>query len=100
MTRIWRRNARALLEAAATLTGEGIRMAVARGGGEPRRDRLRRALCTIAERLALADEQLERMIAEIRCGHRRGAWVRELAPMPRTALEGAAPAKAQTEERP
>jgi hypothetical protein len=97
--RIRRRNARALLEAAVTLVGEGVRMGVARGGGEPRRDRLRRALCSIAERLALADEGLERMIAEIRCGHRRGAWVVELAPMTRTAPELAQPAKARTEER-
>ena len=93
MKRIRRRNASALLAAAVTLANEGVRMAVARGGGEPRRDRLRRALCSIAERLALADEELERMIAEIRCGQHRGAWVLELAPMTRTAPEPAHPAK-------
>jgi hypothetical protein len=77
LTRIRRHNGRELLEAARTLVTEGLRMYVARRS-EPRRDRLRRALCCIAERLALSDVDVEPMIAEVRCGHHRGAWVREL----------------------
>jgi hypothetical protein len=50
------------------------------GGSDRARDRLRRALCTIAERLAVSDVDLERLIAEVRCGHRRGRWTREFTP--------------------
>jgi len=70
-----------LFAAAVTLAAESVRTAVKRGNSQGARDRLRRALCTIAERLALSDAEVEPMIAEVRCGHRRGLWTREFTPM-------------------
>ncbi len=77
LTRVRRRNARELLEAALALADEGVRTAVKRGDAVRARRRLRRALCAIAERLAFLDVELEPMITQVRCGHHRGQWTRE-----------------------
>jgi hypothetical protein len=79
LTRVKRRNARDLLESALALAREGLRVGVGLGTGRGSRDRLRRALCTIAERIAHSDAELEPLIADVRCGHRRGRWTRECA---------------------
>jgi hypothetical protein len=81
LTRVRLRNARALFAAAVTLAAEGVRTGCKRGTSQGARNRLRRALCTIAERLAVSDVELEPIIAEVRCGHRRGRWTREFTPM-------------------
>ncbi len=80
LTRVRRRNARELLEAALALAQESVRTAVKRGDPVRARRRLRPALCTIAERLALMDVELEPMLAQVRCGHHRGRWTRQFTP--------------------
>jgi hypothetical protein len=79
LTRVKRTNARDLLEGALALAHEGFRVRLGLGSGRGSRDRLRRALCTIAERIAYSDAELEPLIAEVRCGHHRGRWTRECA---------------------
>ena len=80
LTRLRRRQTRALLAGAWTLAGEAVRTASTPGAGEPRREELRRVLTSIAQQLAFADGELEPMVRAVRCGHHWGRWIRECTP--------------------